>query len=156
MTAFEPRAALRAALERTHKNLVNDLNATPDDKIRSGAGGVSRSAIDVVVECGSLNAWVAAMLTGGETPNRSPEERAAFIASFQTKESTLAYLDQQTHLLLTAVDAMDENTLGDIVETPIGPMTRFGVVELTAMHMMYHDGQINYIQAMNGDAEMHW
>ena len=156
MTAINPRAALRAAIERTHKNLVNDLNATPDAKLNSGSGGVSRPAIEIVVECGSVNGMVTGALTGVAPAPSDPEQRKAFVASLQTKESVLTYLEQQTQQLLAAVDGVDENKLGDMVETPLGPMTLFGLVELSAMHMMYHDGQLNYIQAMHGDSEMHW
>ena len=156
MTAIEPRAALRAAIERAHKNLVNDLNATPDEKLNSGSGGVSRPAIEIVVECGSVNSMIAGALGGVAPPRPDPEQRKAFFASFQTKESALTYLEQQTQQLLAAVDGVDVDTLGDMVETPLGPMTRFGLTQLSAMHMMYHDGQLNYIHALHGDPDMHW
>jgi hypothetical protein len=156
MTALNPRAHLRAATERIHSLLVKDLNALAEDKACITAGGVTRPAIEFIVECGGVNMMVGTLLTGGEFPRRSPEERKAFYATFTTREQALGFLEQQTKGLLTALDTLDENTLGDTIDSPIGPMTRFALAELPAMHMMYHDGQLNYLHALHGDDEMHW
>jgi hypothetical protein len=156
MTALNPRAHLRASTERMHSQLVNDLNALPEDKAGVSPGGVARPAIEFVVECGGLNMMVSTLLTGGEFKRRTPEERKAFYATFTTREQALAFLDQQTQGLLTTLDGLDENTLGDMIDGPIGPMTRFALAQLPAMHMMYHDGQLNYLQALHGDDKMHW
>ena len=99
---------------------------------------------------------IGALLAGEDVKRPGPEERKAFYASFTTREQALAFLEQQTQGLLKSIDNLDENTLGDTIDGPIGPMTRFALAELPAMHMMYHDGQLNYLHALHGDSEMHW
>ena len=156
MAALNPRAHLRASTERMHSQLVNDLNALPEENAGVSPGGVARPAIEFVVECGGLNMMISALLAGREFNRRSPEERKAFYATFTTREQALAFLEQQTQGLLRTLDGLDESTLGDVIDGPIGPMTRFALAELPAMHMMYHDGQLNYLHALRGDNEMHW
>ncbi len=95
--------------------------------------------------------------TGQRTPRPSPEQRDAHLRSFDTEEKALAYLAQETARLLEAIDALDPVTLGDTSDEPLGrPMSLFAVAELPAMHMMYHDGQLTYLQTLHGDTENHW
>ena len=156
MTTFDPRAHLKGFTHTAHQFLIKDMNAVEENQACVCPGGVAKPAIKVVAECAAVNGMVAAMLSGGDAKRPSPEERDAYYASFTTREAVLTELEQKTQSLYAAIDGLDENTLGEMVEGPIGPMTRFGMAELPAMHMMYHDGQINYIQALNGDGEVHW
>ena len=48
-------------------------------------------------------------------------------------------------------------SLGETTNALMGRvMTRLAVAELPAVHMSYHDGQLNYIHSLCGDSEMHW
>jgi hypothetical protein len=156
MTALNPCAHLRTVTERAQSLLVKDLDALAEDKASTTPGGVTRSAIEFVVECGAVNGAIATLLTTGEMNRPDPEQRKAFFASFTTREQAQAFLEKQTQELLTTLDGLDENTLGDMVDGPIGPMTRFALAEVPYMHMMYHDGQLNYLHALHGDDQMHW
>ena len=157
MPALDLRAQLRGGTERAKGLLVKDLNAIAEDKLEETPGGVARNATHIVAECAAVNATVAKFLATGEFASPSDEERKAYFAAHTTKESVLNVLEQNTQALLSAIDGLDEDTLGDIIpETPLGPMSRFGVAQIAAMHMMYHDGQLNYIQSLHGDDKMHW
>lgn len=156
MTVLNPRAHLKAVTARAQSLLANDLEALAEDKACAIPGGVTRPAIEVVVECAALNGAIATLLTTGEMNRPDPEQRKAFFASFTTREQAKAFLEKQTQQLLATLDGLDENTLGDIIKGPLGPMTRFAIAEIPYMHMMYHDGQLNYLQALHGDSEMHW
>lgn len=157
MSTFDVRPHLHGAIERAHQMLVKDLNALPEDSAAACPGGVARPAIELIVECAGVNGTIAGVLTTGEFNRPTPEQRKAYYASITTREAALAELEQKTHVLLAAIDAMDENTLGEMLPGVFGsPMTRFALAEVPFMHMMYHDGQLNYIQSLHGDSEMHW
>lgn len=158
MADLQPRAHLRAFIELAHRRLAADLRATPEDKANVSPGGDARSALHIVAECATVNGQIAAYLTTGTPPSLSREEREAHLRSFDTAEKALAYLDQETAKLLEAVDALDESTLGDEVSREVmgRPISRFALAELPAAHMMYHDGQINYIHTLHGDRQIHW
>jgi hypothetical protein len=158
MPVLDPRAHLRSVTERNQRLLVNDLKAIPADKQNASPGGAARPALHIVAECAAVNGMVAGWLsTGQRTPRGTAEENDAHFRSFDTEEKALAYLDQETNRLLAAIDALDPDTLGDTSDEPLGrPMSRFAVAELPAMHMMYHDGQLTYLQTLHGDTQNHW
>ena len=92
-----------------------------------------------------------------EPERRAPEEREAYLNSFDTAEKVLAYLDSSCAELVEAIDGFDDNEWGDVTNFPFGrPMTFFGVAELPSIHQFYHDGQLNYIQTLYEDREIHW
>ncbi len=156
MPDLDLKVQLRDATQRAHRLLSNDLKAIEADKTNICPGGCARTALNIVAECASVNGMVATVLAGGEYNRPSAEERDAFLNSFDTVEKTLVYLDKETERLLEAIASTDESTFGDEM-SPFGrPMNRFGVAGLPSWHMMYHDGQLNYIQSLHGDGEMHW
>ncbi len=156
MPSLDLKIHLRESTQRAHRLLTNDLKAIAADKANICPGGCARTALNIVAECASVNAMAATVLSGGEFKRPSPEEREAHLNSFDTTDKVLAYLDQETQHLLEVIDTIDESTFGDEM-SPFGrPMTRFGVAGLPSWHMMYHDGQLNYIQSLHGDGEMHW
>lgn len=156
MTAFSPKEHLRAMTERAHRLLVNDLTALTEDQRTVSPGGCAHSALHIIAECAAVNGFVARYLTTGSRERLKPEEREAHHASFDTTEKALSYLEQETQALLTAFDGLDEASLGEPGDLLSRPMTRFAVAELPAFHIMYHDGQITYIQTLHGDDESHW
>lgn len=158
MPALNPKDHLLTMIEHNARRLASDLNAIPDDKASRCPGGCARSALNIVAECAALNGFVAQFLTSGQVPERpSPEARNAHLASFDTKEKALAYLEQETKALRDALQDVDENTLGDVTDAFFGrPMSRYGIAELAMTHMSYHDGQLNYIHTLHGDDKVHW
>jgi hypothetical protein len=156
MSTLDIKAHLRDSTQRAHRLLTNDLKAIAADQTNVCPGGCARPALHIVAECAAVNGMIATLLEGGEFQRPSPEDRERFFASFDTGEKALAFLDQETQRLLTVYENLDESTLAD-VSTQIGrPMTRMAMAELPGWHMMYHDGQLNYIQTLHGDSEMHW
>lgn len=156
MAAFDAKAHLRKATETGAKYIANNINAIAEDKRNEVPAGNARSPLYIVAEAASVNGMVAKMLTGETMERPSSEQTEAYLKTFDTAEKALAFLTKETDSLLAAIDALDESTLGDIIPTPIGERTRFGLAEIPMWHMSYHDGQLNYIQTMLGDKEMHW
>jgi uncharacterized damage-inducible protein DinB len=103
-----------------------------------------------------VNGFVANYLRTGVAQRLPADQRQTHLASFDTAEKALAYLEEETHNLLDALETLDPDTLGDVADLFGRPMTRFEIAELPAMHMMYHDGQLNYIQTLHGDDQIHW
>jgi hypothetical protein len=156
MSALDIKAHLRDTTQRAHRLLTNDLKAIAADQVNACPGGCARPALNIVAECAAINGVIATILAGEEYQRPTPEEREKFLASFDTVEKALAFLDQETQRLLAAFENLDESTLNDSMQQLGRPMTRMMIAELPGWHMMYHDGQLNYIQTLHGDSEMHW
>lgn len=156
MTELDLSAHLRATTEKAYNNLVNDLNALDEEKASGSPNVALRPAIKVVAECGAVNGTLAELLRVGTATMPSPDERAAYYASITTRAEALAVLDAGTQKLYTAIDGVAPDRWGEAVQTLLGPMTLLAAAGFAAQHMMYHDGQINYLHMLHGDAEMHW
>ncbi len=158
MSTLSPKAQLHDTLESSNRWLADDFAAIPADKMVVSPGGAGRTPISIVAECADLNRIMATRLETGAFPERrSPEDREAFLDTFDTPEKALAFLDEETRHLLRVVDGLDDATFANTLMHPLGMETTvFGLAEFAALHMMYHDGQLNYIHSLYGDSAMHW
>ncbi len=157
MTAFDPRSVLHTTLDFPAKNLASDLNALSEEQASVGPSAGTRSAISVVAECASVNSSLAEFVATGTFPSRSPEQRAAFYAGITTRTEALSALEASIQTLRDAIDACPPEKWGEPATDIFGtPTTVFGITNFASMHMMYHDGQLNYLHTLHGDPEMHW
>ena len=149
-------AYLRTATEVAYSNLVNDLKALDEDKAAGSPHEALRPAITLVAECGSVNGLLATLISTGQASMPTPEQSAAFYGAITTQEAALAALQEGTQRLYAAIDGTAPDTWNDTVPTPFGPWTRAAAAGFAALHMMYHDGQLNSVHLLHGDTEMHW
>ena len=156
MAELNMAAHLHATIKMAYKNLVNDLNALDADKAVGTPHASLRPAIKMVAECGSVNGLLANLVATGQASMPTPEERTAFYDSITTPEAALAVLEDGTQKLYAAIDAAAPETWGDGVAGPFGPWTRAEAAGFAALHLMYHDGQLNSVHLLHGDSEMHW
>ena len=147
---------LKRAILLTRGRLVNDLKALTGEQSNACPGGCARPALSIVAECAAVNGMMAKILTGEEYVRPAPEERDRFLASFDTPEKALTFLNTSTDTLIAAIEGFDADRFGETTDQIGRAMTYFDIAELPAMHMSYHDGQLNYIQALSGDAAIHW
>jgi hypothetical protein len=136
---------------------VKDLEAIDEPKLGQSPGGVARSPYDFTYEVVFVNKRVAQRLRG-EVPEKfdfegwmkAPEE-------FKTKSVAVKALRDSCDEVLEAWNAMPASdmdkkiVLGDNSES--NPLR---MANLCATHLVYHDAQLNYIQSLTGDDEMHW
>lgn len=156
-TAYDPKTAMIERLRMTGETYVADLSFIPADKLGLSPMGAARPPLEFTAECAGFNLFVAA-LADGETPaRRTDEERAAFEASVNSFETAKQVLMGSVDKLISALERLDEEGIHRAVQTPWGQETTIlGMSGMAATHMSYHDGQINYIQALYGDADNHW
>ena len=104
--------------------------------------------IDQLLECASGNLYVAQAYRDYVLPAEYPEPTADSAAD------ALAIFNASVDDVLRAIEAFPEEKVGDIIQlskpTPFAKLLFFA-----ARHMQYHSGQINYIQTLYGDGEMH-
>ena len=156
MAELDLKAHLHTTIGEAYRKLVGDLNALDEEKAVGSPNTALRPAIKVVAECGSVNGLLASLVTTGTAASPSPEEGEAYYAGITTRAEALAALESGTQKLYAAIDGVAPDRWGETVPTPLGPMTVLGAAGFAAQHMMYHDGQINYLHMLHGDTEMHW
>lgn len=159
-TPAEAAAVKSEAVLYTRKvqdRLERDLKAVPAEKQNVSPGGSGRTPLSMIAECAYLNGVVADYLAGREGKRIPREEQTAYFASFDTEEKALAFLAENTDALVASIEALDEETLLTQRDGFFGtPSTPQADALFPANHMMYHDGQINYIHTLYDDKKIYW
>jgi uncharacterized damage-inducible protein DinB len=87
----------------------------------------------------------------------SQEQREAFLASIDSLERAQVGLKRSADAIVAAIEGAEEAALIAEATAPWGePMPLYMLIYMAADHMTYHDGQVNYIQTLYGDADVHW
>lgn len=138
------------------KDYLLDLQSMPDHMLEDSPGGDARAPYDFTYEVVVVNRRVAARLRGQEPEPWPFEGWAVAPEGFRSKDKACGELQASIDEVLQAWTALtDEEALAEF-DLPTGKGTKLGIASLVATHMTYHDGQLNYVQAMNGDSEVHW
>ncbi|MDQ2732735.1 MAG: DinB family protein [Armatimonadota bacterium] len=147
MTVFEWQAKI---IEGAAAGVVHWMGTTRPDRLdwcpSAEADSNTRSVIQVVQECVGANRRIASLLRGDEQPPADAEP--------SSKSQELGeQLTRSAHELAEVVRSLDDSVLGRIYQGPRGPMPGAFLIQVPAFNMMYHSGQINYIQRLYGDIE---
>jgi hypothetical protein len=134
--------------------LVATFQAMPSDKIDWLPGvdgsGATRTALDLLAECIHANTGVAAALGASVTPG-DPLTRP-----FSTPEEAVRQVKESSALVVTTLEGLTDEVLDRVFQTPMMPMPGRLLVTVPALNMQYHNGQLNLLQLLYGDAEMHF
>jgi hypothetical protein len=149
--AFDFKEYLAGTIERIGDAYLSDLKFIPEDKIAASPMGVARSPLEFTNECAGFNTHVANVISGREGSGRKFSE-------IDNIEESRAALKTSCDELVAVVRAASMDDLTTIEKPlPWGEnASLFRMANMCVAHMMYHDGQINYIQALYGDGANHW
>ena len=135
-----------------------DLDALTEAQYVAANGGVTRTAQDITKEVAGFCHVVAGLVSNPGTPMPSEEEAMANSPALNTIAEGTAAVTAGAEALAAAVENASDETLGSMITPPWGgdPMPVLVLANIASSHIWYHDGQINYIQALNGDSAVHW
>lgn len=156
-TAFDPRTEVLERMGFTRHLFGADLRAMSHDDLAANCGGASRSGYDFLYELTGFFTTFAGLLSNGpsdiEGPQggwvRAPEE-------FQVKESAIQAMDAAADHFASVIKNYEGDFTTDVFPSPVGPFTPLGMANMAVSHLMYHSGQLNYIQTVRGDTDFHW
>lgn len=148
---------LARGLEQASEYYLADLEAMSQDQLARKPGGQARSALDYTFEVLTVNNRLANSLAGvangpwpfGDGWAECPKELA-------DKAAMMAAFKSSTDGVRAAFDKIDPGSLATPVTINGNETSKARMATLAAVHMMYHCGQLNLIQAMDGDEEVHW
>jgi len=138
--------------------LARTAKAVPEDKWKWMPLDAGRTVHDQVAECGGINFFVAKLLQAREVPPMDPDALKNLREMNDTPEKALGLLETGTETLVAAVLAFPEEHINDTITLPFGGGMTKSFMEIMLMphwNMIYHEGQINYIQTLYGDSKMH-
>lgn len=139
-----------AGLERT-------FSAMPADRQAWKPMDTGRSALHQIAENAVINSWVAQVVRDRAVPPFDGEEYGKACGALDTAGKALAALRSGTDSLVSAIESLPDSALDAQVQFPwdTAPSTFAEAMLVAYWNMTYHIGQINYIQTLYGDNEMH-
>jgi uncharacterized damage-inducible protein DinB len=142
--------------ERMAESLAHFIATTPDDKLvwhpHLEGSAPTRSILEQVGECVSVNRFMAALLRGENAaipPGGWPE------ITFANGQDAQEQLTASARELAAAIGALEDSDLERTFAHPRGPMRGENVIMMCYRNMAYHAGQANLIQILCGDSEFH-
>ncbi|MCC6444609.1 MAG: DinB family protein [Armatimonadetes bacterium] len=136
------------------ETLLRTASFTPEDKLNWTPGGAARGTLPMVVECGGIYGMFASLLQG--QPMHLEEDDAAFMAQYKNMDSARAMVQENLGKLIEAMGQVKPESPDKELTMPWGAkMTLAEALFFPAQHTQYHIGQINYIQTVLGDTQMH-
>jgi len=136
-------------------SLLKAAEFIPADKLNWSPGGAARGALPIVVECGGLYGLFAALLRGHPV-KLDESDIEAFQARYQDLAAARAMVEENARTLTGVIRQLGPEDLAKEITLPWE--ARISVSEaifFPAQHTQYHFGQLNYIQTILGDAQMH-
>ncbi len=141
---------------RAARALVAAVEATPDDRLAWQPLDQGHSILQQVNDCALANLNWALILknrTYGRLPHAFEDVAEMGIT---TREAALARLRETTDQLVAAIDSVGDDEVARVLAVPLEDGVDLTLAE-ACLHaywnMVYHEGQIRYIQILYGDMD---
>jgi len=130
--------------------LLNGVKAMPEEKLTWKPAETARTAMEVAAEAVSMLSACAGMLENrGMSKHGDDESRPTTVAELE------AAAKEGAAKLYAVIRAFPEADFEKTLDLPWGKMSFFQIMSYPYWNIMWHAGQINYIQTLYGDTEMH-
>ncbi len=135
---------------------AKDLKALTQSAYDKPFGEKTRTAHDVTAEVSGLNMVMVSIINGTFTGMPSEESRDGHKASLATLHDGVQAILASGEALASAIESGGDK-LNGMTQAPWGEaMTVFQLATVAVNHILYHDGQLNFLQCLHGDDTMHW
>jgi uncharacterized damage-inducible protein DinB len=143
------------------EDVCRAAKAVPEDKADWAPMGEARSVLSQMQEIAVAGNWFLPIVREGKMPEFDEHARRESIRlrrSFDTIDKCIEAAQTSTAELCQAISEFSDDQLERELSLPFGGGTVMSMADVLALHswnMIYHLGQINYVQLMLGDREMH-
>lgn len=152
--ALDFRSGLIGWLDTLAGFFCKDIRALPEEALTKSPGGVAKTPAAIAAEVVSMCDWCTATLRG---TNLDSEAEHAGLPQYATKAEICDAVSASAANLGSAIRDASDETLATIVTPPWQMPAPMAVhAQVAVNHIWYHDGQLNYLQALSGDSAVHW
>jgi len=146
-----------ASMKGSADHYLQDLEVMTDQDVMESFGGAARKPVDFSYELGLINLRIAARIRGDEPPP-FPDGDGWAVApeELRSKAAITEYMKSSFDTLLDASSKLSEEDTEKLVGNPGHEQPILALIHFASLHTMYHDAQLNFIQTLKGDLEMHW
>ena len=141
-----PLELIAGQLDWAHKNINNNLDFVPEDKLNWKPAPEAKSVLEIINHATGTVHMFTHVLTGSHQHELQPATNRA---------EAKALLTQVVQAHQKAASALTPADLEQIVSTPLGELPKAIVASLPVVELINHHGQLTYIQTLLGDGESH-
>ena len=137
--------------------LKKSASAVPADKQTWSPLDQGRTVVNQIAECALITSFVASTISGQAMPEFDGAAYEAGMAGLNTLDAAIAALDTSAAELNAAISEFPTDELDTKITMPWfeEPQSFTDIFFIAYWNNTYHIGQINYIQTLYGDKEMH-
>lgn len=158
-TATPPQTDVERVIAQTQMTsglFALDIEHMSPDMLGADNGGKARCGYDVICEVTDLINYVSARAEGQNLSLPEPQGWHRASEDRKNKEAALDDFQAAINRFTAAIGSADEATLSQVIQSPLGELTLLRLAQIMPPHIMYHSGQLNYIQTLHGDDDFHW
>lgn len=147
--------------QRALADVIRAAEAVPADKLEWVPMGLARSVLHQMQEIAVSGQWFVPILRDRKVPEfneHAMRESRKLMAANDTLDKCIDSARAGTSELCLLISSFPTEALEDELVLPFGGGTRMTMADILLLHhnnMVYHLGQINSVQLMLGDKEMH-
>lgn len=153
---FDLKSYAIKQVEDVRDRYLQDLDAIPAEAFDTSPGGAARTPAHFTYEIVCVNSRFLKRLKGEDPGPFSTDMWATTPDEFRTKEAAVAGFTDSMNQVVSAVNAIPDGEMLREIPVANGSTNPYDLALFCASHVNYHDGQLNYIQALSGDAAIHW
>ena len=141
-----PPELIAGQIDWAHKNINNNLDFVPDDKLNWKPAPEAKSVLEIINHATNTVHTFTHAITGSHKHELQPATN---------RDEAKALLTRVVQAHLTALGALTPDEGQQMVETPVGALPKAFAAGLPVVELINHHGQITYIQTLLGDTESH-
>ena len=149
------------ATQKALDDVCRAAQSVPEDKLEWVPMGDVRSVLSQMQEVATAGAWFVPLVRDRKQPEfdeHARKEAVRIRRSYDTLDKCVEAARTSTSDLCQAIAAFPEAALEEEMTLPFGGGVVMTMADVLGMHnwnLVYHLGQINQIQLMLGDRDMH-
>ena len=149
----------RQAALGARDRLLKTFAAVPEDKLGWSPAPSGRPALRIAAHCAVSYGAFARMLRGEPMPATSMEDvrrySEAEMDKLTTRAAVVAAIQSGSEQVDVALAELPEERLGTTIKLPMGDLPMGFIMSLPAIHAHGHASQIDYLETLWGDMQMH-
>ena len=146
--------------ESAKTRLIHALESVPDDKLTWSPSPTAKTPLAIAAHAGMSNSNFASLLRGDPMPDLPFEKLMAMMAeaenAIKTREEAVQIIEVKSAEAIAALNGLTQARIGEEVQTPFGSMSVKFIMTIIGRHMDSHAAQIDYLQTIWGDQQMHF
>lgn len=148
--AAELIAQIQGLVQFGSRRLTAAFQSVPDDKLAWSPAPSGRNSLQIVAHVCAVSERLAGVFRGEQAELTHREEEIT------ERNPAAQWLETSAQNLLAGLGALTPERIAADVPTPFGTMPMRRVMLMAGVHLFGHASQIDYLQTLWGDGEMHF